>query len=406
MRLADHPLHIALDARTLQQSLINSPDGGLGGPGRYAYELLKALRRRDLEITLLLDHGPVPPRLNDLVASTGSFRVRRVGLGGRLPRRLSQGRTAALVGKVESPLLERQVRTVQPAVIHLVDQPPAPLRLRPRIVTLHDLGPAGAGALEARSPAGTVRRARQAKVPLADVVICVSEATRGDAARVLGIAPDRLEVVHPGVDTRSFHPDPTEDMRQELGLPESARYFLHVGTLRERKNPVGLLRAFRKLAAPSADLHLVCAGPYQTSPEASRRVRTLAIQLGVEARVHLAGDLPDETLARVYRGSVGLVFPSLHEGFGFPVAEALACGVPVVAADNSSMPEVGGDLAILVDARDHDAIAAGMTRLLEDEQLRRRVRAVGPRWVRRFSWSTAADRIHALYVELAQKHRP
>jgi glycosyltransferase involved in cell wall biosynthesis len=235
------------------------------------------------------------------------------------------------------------------------------------------------------------------------VTFCVSEATRRDAVRVLGVAPERVEVLHPGVDTRRFSPGAVDGVRDELGLPGSARYFLHVGVLHQRKNPEGLLGAFRALAASFPDLHLVCVGPYQTSSEARRRVRALALRLGVEARVHLVGDLPDATLVRAYRGSLGLVFPSLYEGFGFPVVEALACGVPVVAGDNSSLPEVGGDLAVLVDARDHGAIAGAMGRVLDDDRLRARALAEGPAWAKRFSWAAAAARVHDVHAELSAK---
>jgi glycosyltransferase involved in cell wall biosynthesis len=386
-------IQVALDARVLQQALINSADGGLGGPGRYAHELLKALRHHDAELLLLVDHGPIPRRLSDLVASTERFRLRRVGLGGWLPRRLVYGRAAGLVGRVESPLLDRRIGRLRPAVVHIVDQPPPRLRLHPRIVTLHDLGPSSRSGL--------------ASALSADVTFCVSEATRRDAMRVLGIAPERVEVLYPGVDARCFSPGVVDGIRGELGLPEYARYFLHVGVLHKRKNPEGLLDAFRVLAASSQDLHLVCVGHYQTSLEASRRVRALAVQLGIEARLHLVGDVPDATLVRAYRGSLGLVFPSFHEGFGFPVVEALACGVPVVAGDNSSLPETGGDLAVLVDARDHRAIADGMRRVLDDDQLRTRVQVAGPTWAKRFSWRAAADRVHDVHVELAAKaNRP
>jgi glycosyltransferase involved in cell wall biosynthesis len=401
------PVHVALDARVLQESLLSSRNVGLGGRGRYAHCLLEAMRvYDDLEFTLLVDYGPIPGRLADLVASAERFRLSRAGLAGWLPRRLAYARAAPLVSRLEAPLLNRRLRIIEPSVTHVIDQPPPLLRVHPRIVTLHDLGPIAGSAFDAGpSLLGSLARSNLTTVRSADVIVCDSWATRNDAVRLLGVAPDRLEVVYPGVDTQRFSPGTADGVGQELGLPRHARYFLHVGVLHQRKNPERLLHALRLLAGSFEDLHLVCVGPYHTSPDATTRVSALAAQLGIEARVHLAGDLTDETLVKAYRGSLGLVFPSLYEGFGFPVVEALACGVPVVAADNSSLPEVGGDLAILVNARDHGAIAAGMARLLDDEQLSARVRAGGPAWARQFSWRATADHIHDLYMELAAKNR-
>jgi glycosyltransferase involved in cell wall biosynthesis len=391
-------VRVALDIRVVQQALRNSPDGGMGGPSRYAYELLRGFLGHDeIDHLLLVDDGPLPRRLSELVDRCRHFSLWRVGIVG-MPRRFSYGRAAALTGRIESPLISHQIARLKPTLVHIMDQPPPRLSLRPRLVTAHDPGPLHETMQASECwPLRSLAASRVKDMSSADVIVCDSQATRDDVARLLDLDRKRLVVVYPGVDTKLFSPGPPRIMPAELGLPPRSRYFLHVGVLRERKNPRGLLKAYREIAIRTDNVHLLCVGPYQTSPQAAHEVSALAEELRLDGRVHLVGNVTDAKLVELYRGSVGLVFPSLFEGFGFPVAEALACGVPCVTSSNSSLPEVGGAIAIYVDPRDEHSIATGMTRLLEDVQLRQRVAVAGPAWTSRFSWSVAAEALRNLY---------
>jgi glycosyltransferase involved in cell wall biosynthesis len=182
---------------------------------------------------------------------------------------------------------------------------------------------------------------------------------------------------------------------------------MHTGFLGQpTKNPERLLQAFREVAAERADVQLLSVGPYQVSPYAEARLTSLSTTMGIADRVHILKNCNDEMLAGLYRGAVALVFPSLYEGFGFPVIEALACGTPCVTSNVSSLLEVGGDLAVFVDPYDHVSIAKGMRRVLDDASHRRRVQLLGPQWVAvQFSWASAAASIVNVYMELTDAAR-
>jgi glycosyltransferase involved in cell wall biosynthesis len=396
---------VALDIRIVQQALRNSPEGGLGGPGRYAYELLQSFQDHDeTDHVLLVDHGLVPSQISELANRCEHFSLYRVGIKG-MPPRLSFGRAAAMTAHIEAPILHAQIRRLKPTLLHLLDQPPPPrLRLHPRIVTAHDVGPLREAS--ERDQSWTLKSMVDARVRAvramssSDVVACSSQATRRDMVDMLKVDPERLSVIYPGIDTLLFTPGPSSSVREGLEFLSQSVYFLHVGVLRDRKNPRKLLEAFRQIATQNGDVHLICVGPYQTSPEAARNVTTTAGELGIEARVHVLGNVSDKDLVQLYRGSIGLVYPSLFEGFGFPVLEALACGAPCVIANNSSLPEVGGDLAIYVDPLDASSISAGMARLLVDQGWRRHIANAGPIWAKKFSWSRTADAFRNLYSQL------
>jgi glycosyltransferase involved in cell wall biosynthesis len=212
--------------------------------------------------------------------------------------------------------------------------------------------------------------------------------------------PERMAIVYPGVDTEKFRPAIRQAGKTDLIC---GKYFLHVGVLRERKNPEGLLRAFREVADKVPDVHLVCVGPYQTSAAAAKRVTTLSSILDVESKLHLLGDCSDETLVELYRGAVGLVFPSFYEGFGFPVVESLACGTPCLTSNVSSLSEVGGNLAVYVEPGDYQSIARGMFRLLDDDNLKTTTRVAGPPWAARFDAAVCAANTVRLYRSLASE---
>ena len=179
---------------------------------------------------------------------------------------------------------------------------------------------------------------------------------------------------------------------QRYGI--QGRYLLHVGTLQPRKNLVRLVEAFSHL--PDQGLSLVLAGKRGWLAEPIlQRVADLALV----DRVVFTDYVHADDLAALLSGAACFVFPSLYEGFGFPVLEAQACGTPVVASDRSSVPEVAGDGAILVDAEDTDAIAAAIARVLSSERLRSDVVAKGFSNLNRFSWRRCAEQTLAVLEE-------
>ncbi|NJN54160.1 MAG: glycosyltransferase family 4 protein [Anaerolineae bacterium] len=201
----------------------------------------------------------------------------------------------------------------------------------------------------------------------------------------------RIDVVLPGVDAayRPYPLDVVETFRQEKGV---GRYLLHVGTLQPRKNIPTLLDAFAKLQ--EADLHLVLiGGKGWLYEEIFARVQAL----GLTERVHFTGYVPDEELPLWYNGAELLLLPSLYEGFGMPVVEAMACGTPVIAANGSSLPEAVGEAGLLFAAEDAVELAAQITAVCHDPQLSAKMRAHGLAHARQFSWDRAGRETAEVY---------
>lgn len=229
-------------------------------------------------------------------------------------------------------------------------------------------------------------------------VVTISEASRAEIIALLDVPPDRVSVIYPGVDLARFRPPPPRDVertRAKLGL--AAPYFVFCGTLEPRKNLERLIDAFvlfkRRTGAPH---RLVLAGGRGWCDENLRR----RIEATRDQGVTTIGYVNDEDLPALYRGSHGLVFPSLYEGFGIPPLEAMASGAPVLSSRASSLPEVCGDAALLVEPTDVDALAGAMADLAADEDLRESLRSRGHARVPRFSWGDSARRLLDLLIRL------
>jgi len=219
----------------------------------------------------------------------------------------------------------------------------------------------------------------------ADHLIFTSQSTLNDVRRVFG-AIGSFSVIPLAMEP----PLPTD------GIPESMYpfpYYFCVGRRRGHKNVEGILRAFAKVASHTQS-HLIFGGKEDIH---DTQWKVLAERLGIAARIHFTGFLSKEQLAGHYRHAVCLVFPSLYEGFGLPILEAMSYGCPVITSDMSSMPEVAGGAALLVDPRDVDAIVLAMTRLAEDLNLRSVLKAKGFENCRRFSWEKTARETAAVY---------
>jgi glycosyltransferase involved in cell wall biosynthesis len=210
-------------------------------------------------------------------------------------------------------------------------------------------------------------------------VLTVSAHARGEILDWTGLPPERVEIVGNGV-ADAFRPD---GPRHAPGYA----YFLFVGRREPHKNVEGLLAAYAASHCRTAARLLFTGEPDAATQAAVRRH-------GLDAQVAYTGALTDEALAAHYRGALALAFPSLYEGFGIPIAEAMACGTPVLTSAATAIPETTGeDNALVVDPRHSEAIAAGLDRLAEDAALRAQLRERGLRRAGAFSWTRVAEKV-------------
>jgi glycosyltransferase involved in cell wall biosynthesis len=236
-------------------------------------------------------------------------------------------------------------------------------------------------------------------VKRADHVIAVSEATRQDLIELYQTSPEKISVLYHGV-TPDFQPV-TEAarlaaVRQKYGLGERP-FILSVGTIQPRKNYQRLIQAFATL---DPTLALVIIGSKGWKYEA---VFSEVAKRGLDQRVHFLGFVADADLPALYSTASLFVYPSLYEGFGLPALEAMACGTPVVASNQSALPEVIGEAGLLVDPGDIEALAAAMARLLTDTSLRQKLAQAGRARAASFTWSGMAAKLLDLYKKLLER---
>jgi glycosyltransferase involved in cell wall biosynthesis len=259
------------------------------------------------------------------------------------------------------------------------------------VLTIHDLSFRHFPEAFVPSLRQYLERVVPRSIDRADLVLADSTHTRSDIMALFGVAPAKVHVLYGGVDSR-FRPDPEPGERERLrgryGI-DARPYVLSVGTLQPRKNYVRLIKAFAQVkTCKPADLQLLIAGGrgwlYEDIFAEAERCRD---------RVRVLGFVDDADLPALYRHAALFVFPSLYEGFGFPVLEAMACGVPTISAHASSLPEVAGDAALLVDPLDVDALAGAMTSVLENADLGAGMTSRGLVQAAQFSWERAARQL-------------
>ena len=272
---------------------------------------------------------------------------------------------------------------------------------RRTVVTVHDLGYQTYPQAHTLSQNLYLRWSTRFNARNASRVLADSEATRQDLIRWYNVPEQKIAVVYPGRDeTLAPVDDPgvLAATRARYGL--AARYLLYVGTLHPRKNLVRLVQAFAAtLEQAPKGLQLVLAGQKGwLYDEILAQVR----KLGLEERVVLTGYVPDEDLPALLSGALAFVYPSLYEGFGFPVLEAMACGTPVVCSDVSSLPEVAGDAALRVDPLDVEALAGALVRVMVEEDLRAGLMTRGMEQIQRFSWQRCAQETLAILEDVGR----
>lgn len=303
----------------------------------------------------------------------------------RPPARLAWERAAL-------PILARRDRL---SLFHgTVNTLPAALPC-PAIVTVHDLAllrwpeqvPARRFRYLSRAIPHAVRRAAR--------VLAVSEATKRDLVELLKVPSEKIAVTPLGVDER-FHPVSKVELggfRERHGLTRP--FLLTVCTLEPRKNLPRLLEAFALVR--DTDRQLVIVGP---EGWLTGGLRETLERLDLRNRVRLTGFVPDDELPLWYNAADLFVFPSLYEGFGLPVLEAMACGAPVVTSNISSLPEVAGDAAIYVEPESVESIAKGIEAALGNSETRERMSRIGVRRAREFTWRRTAELTAAAYREV------
>jgi glycosyltransferase involved in cell wall biosynthesis len=259
------------------------------------------------------------------------------------------------------------------------------------VPVVHDLAfqhfPESAPHIDARW-----RRRFEATLSGSPAIIVPSISAAQDLRAAFAVAGDRVHVVHHGVDAEAFAPvaEATIDaVRRRHGIP--GQYVLFVGGIEPRKNLEHLVQAFAKSDARHLSL-VLAGGPVRWFPESTERLNATIELLpeGVQERIVRPGYVNERDKLALLSGATVLAYPSLYEGFGFPVLEGFAAGVPVLTSNVSSLPEVAGEAAVLVDPTDVDAIAAGLSEMIADEDLRAVLSAAGVARASRFTWEATA----------------
>jgi len=370
-------VRIGIDARKLHDF----------GIGTYIRNLLRELARLDRSTEFVL-----------LCRPDDSESIRALGENFRPVIELAGNYSIAEQFKV--PLALQRERVTLFHAPHYVLPPLVRCR---SVVTIHDcihlmfpqyLPNRGALAYARTSMAMAAKRATR--------VLTVSETSKNDIMRFFGTAASKIDVIYNAYDAR-FGVEPREEdvvrVRERYQLHDE--FVLYAGNVKPHKNLERLIDAFHIVRSRGLDhLKLVMIGD-DISKYAS--LRRAVHQYQLHKYVRFLGYLPEETLAVMYRLAGVFVFPSLYEGFGLPPLEAMASGTPVVTSNVSSLPEVTGDAAQLVDPYDPEAIADGIYRVLTDVDLRRELRRRGLARARQFSWETSVRRVREIYGEAANE---
>lgn len=222
----------------------------------------------------------------------------------------------------------------------------------------------------------------------ANGLIAISESTRNDAVRILGLREDSIQVIYPGVSDEFFQVtnSDVDRIREKYAMPE--RYLLFVGCVEPRKNLARVLEAW-ELLPPSmrADCQLIVVGPLGWENS-----QTTARLLNAGGGIRYLGYIPEEDLPAVMAGATGLVYPSYYEGFGFPVAQAMATGTPVITSSVSSLPEIAGDAALFVNPHCTGEISDALRQVLCSSSLCESLRTRGIRRAEQFRWGECAEK--------------
>lgn len=355
------------------------------GLSRYAWELLHALRQLGPE----LEARPVSAHVRANPARIAQLRETY----GYVPLPWGRKVTAALWSTVQAPTLEKWAPWAD--VVHSVE-PSYPVATRkPLVVTVHDIGPLTHPQHFRNARPWLLKKALRAAADRAAAIICVSQTTADAVREFLHCDLEgRLRVVAEGV-AEEFFETPVS------GKPVNGQpFFLWSGSFSPRKNVGRVVEAFEQIA-PRLPHHLVlCGGTGWDAAGTLARIRASTFA----SRIHLPGRVSEAQLRAYYRKATAYVFVSLMEGFGLPILEAMASGCPVIASNVSSLPEVAGDAAWLVDPLEPEAIAQAMSEIASDATVSSRLSIMGRLRAGEFRWSSCATAMAAIYGEAHAAH--
>jgi glycosyltransferase involved in cell wall biosynthesis len=356
-----------------------------GGPETYEVEMLRALTEID--------------RRNEYVVyCTGAEAPRAIGVHQENVRyHVLQPATRALSVSVSLPM-----RLLRDDIdfLHSTFTPP-PLAVRPEVLTMHCLSSFVHPEFYAPTIAWRLNGLLRIGVRRADYVLCVSQTTADGVHERFAVPRDRLVVTYNGVG-RHFKPVALEEARTRLQeeLEIDGPYALFVGKLEPRKNVMRLLEAFAQFRRETkSETRLLLAGNRTTvTPAIGQHIA----RLGLTDAVIQPGYVPANLLMPLYSAARMFLLPSLWEGFGIPIVEAMACGAPVLTSNVTCLPEIAGDAAVIVDPHSTASIAEGIARLDGSEDLRRSLVARGFERAKRYTWEESAQNTLATYNRMAR----
>jgi glycosyltransferase involved in cell wall biosynthesis len=354
------------------------------GVGVYTLALCRGMIEASHGTELVLfhaDHETIPPELESLPVE-------------RQPFALDRDRLHDLWLEARRPAPQSVCGELD--LVHSTGPALSPSGGAPLVVTVHDLAPIRFPERYSRRARSMHKRAAAMAAAEAARFICPSRSTALDVEEFYGVERERIRVVPHGVDMADLGVDDAERLWERRGIAEP--YLLWVGTQEQRKNVMGVIDAFAVLAPRHPRLSLVLHGPNGwLGDEVGEGLR----HRGIQTRTIVSeGSLPRSELAALYNRAHVLVYPSLYEGFGMPVLEAMACGTPVVTSNISALPECAGDAALLVDPLDTEALAEAVERVIEDPAVAEELSRKGQKRAATFTWAEAARRTWAVYEEV------
>ncbi len=356
--------------------------GVVGGSEEYTTRLLAGLgarSHRDLEFTLFV----LEPFLEAHPDLVEQFQTVVCPLHGRVK--------SVRVG-AENTWLYREAKNQRIDLMHHAGGIMPALRSVPGVLTIHDLQPLIIPERFTPVKREFSRRAIPPSASRAELVFTPSEHTKQSVINKLGVPSERIVVVPSAVAPRQDRHGQRTPAEVCASYGIEGPFFLYPAITYEHKNHRLLLHAFAEVARDHADAQLVLTGGRERMEE---RIAQDIIELGIKGRVKRLGRIPREDLDALYRHAVALTFPSLFEGFGVPVLEAMTLGCAVIATDATSVPEVVGDAGILLTPKKSEPWSAAMRRLIEEPKLRDRYRRAGQARARLFSWERSSSLLEA-----------